>query len=795
MSFNHSGLITFVARLILTTLAVIFSTLSLATPIVLKQGDVVRVTQQIEYLFENTTANTDEDGAEISPLQQLAKPGWKQVEKNRVNFGFIKDPVWLTFEVMSKQDREWIFHLTYPLLDYLDIYVYDQQEQLVTNVFTGDLRPFHNRPINQPGFAVPIPMEANQRYRIMLRISTKGAAEAPIVLEESDKFNEDQLKREFVRGIVNGILALMLFYNLIIFLFIKSKTYLIYVLNVAVYIVQLNVFDGNGFRLMWPEQPELNLYLFPIFNALMQLTQFLFLVAFLDLLNRHTMIRLPIKIVIAILFMLPILGVTMDYHVIIPVQVIFALLVNLSGLAFSFYYALKGETSARYFFVAWFLFIIGLIIVNLKSFGLVPNNVYIEYSYQIGAFVEMTLLSLALAQRIQSSQNQVIALQDENIKTLEKYQNLYENSLSGQFQSDEEGRVLSVNPAFKQMFDRENKWAAHGDTLKNDQSKQLNVVDLVVERDDLEILDTALKEKSELINFEIKLKDSRLTQRWYSVSIRPETSDLNGKTLYDVSIIDIHEKKENDELKEKALNDRMATLEHLAIGICHELNTPLGISLTSMSHLNDLTNTIRFNTEKGTLTKSDLIKLLDEEKSASDLIISNLSKASELIQKFRHVSVKQLAIDMEDRNALEVIMEAVNEADVYHGQRDIIFNVECHENFVITGRTQAIKMILEELIQNSIQHSYEHNPKGIITISFIEKQDGYVLDYQDDGEGIDHIHRQEMFNAFFTTKRGSMGRVGLGLYKVYNLATQLLHGSIEHMETDHVHFRLRFPKQ
>lgn len=747
-------------------------------PVTLAPEQNVKVTRGTQFLFES------DQPLEIEAIRQQRQ--WQTLDKNRINFGFIEAPLWLHFQATSLENASWAMSVDYPLLDYLDIYVLSG-DQLIANVKTGDLRPFATRQFDHPNFVLPLTLDRAQTYDVYLRIETKGAAEVPITFKPKETFDSDNLLREFVRGIVNGVLAIMLFYNLIIYVFIKQKAYLFYVLSVAVYLVQLSIYDGTGFQHFWDNTPSLNHYMFPFFNGLMQLAQFLFLVVFLDILGRQAWYVKPIKVIIAFMFTLPILGVTLDYHFIIPIQVLFALFVNTAGIVFGVYFSLKGEVSARYFTLAWFLFLVGLLTVNLKSFGLLPTNVFTEYSYQIGAFVEMTLLSLALAQRIQSSQKAVIELQEQNIETLAKFQNLYENSLSGQFQTDHKGEIFSANPAFIKLFDPDNRWHL------NRPDSAVNVMKLLHSKQDFDQLTTQLAEQGSLINQEVQLKNSQGDTRWFSVSIRPEHCKESSKPNYDISVIDIHEKKENDSLKERSMKERMATLEQLAVGICHEINTPLGISVTASTHLKELNENLETAVASGKFTKQDMQNHISSEHSTVDLMHDSLKRVANLVSQFKQVSVKQLGIGMERTQLERCVQSAVDHTQEKLNGASVNVEVKVPADLTYQGYAQAIKLILIELIENSLIHSFEHHEQGMINISAQQENEHIALHYEDSGSGIDMDNKHELFNAFFTTKRGTHGHIGLGLYKVFNLVTQLLHGDIELLPEAHVHFVIRFP--
>lgn len=767
-------------RLFAFMIIALFFSSALATPLILEADYNYKITKEAQFLYDL------EGNLDINDI--MAINNWQEIDRNRINFGFIDSPVWVQFSIKGSDSPNWIIRLSYPLLDFLDIYI-TKNKKIISESHTGDLRPFHNRTFNEPQFSHPIRIEKDVIYQIFLRVDTNGSAELPIAIEEKHTFVSENRLRNLARGFINGIFVIMILYNLIIYLFIKDTSYAFYVLNAIVYLIQLSIFDGSGFQYFWPENPEYNLYAFPFFNGLMQLTQFLFLVVFLEILSRKAWYVTPVKCVIAMMIPLPILGITMDYEVIIPIQVLFAIFVNIAGMAFGLYYSFKGETSARYFTLAWFLFLLGLLIINLKSFGLIPNNIYTEYSYQIGAFIEMTLLSLALAQRIQSSQKKVIQLQNENIETLEKYQDLYQNSLSGQFQMNKNGNIQNMNPACFRML---NLTSVNQTSTEH---KSHNINDLMLDTSDLTKIQSALSSNEKIINEEIQLKTGDGQIRWFSISIRPVKEMGNNIQNFDVSVLDIHERKINHDIKERSMMDRMSSLEQLAIGICHEINTPLGVTVTASSHLKELMDDIKISFDSGQLTKNAMEEYLSDERSALDLIEAGLNRTSQLITQFKQVSVKQLGIKVSESTIISILDEVKSELKGILSKNDVHFNIQCPDEIKYHGPCDALKMIFSELIENSIIHGLNPNQTLDISIYISLMEDNIEIVYQDNGAGVQIKNTEELFNAFYTTKRGLNGRIGLGLYKLYNLATQLLKGSIEYIPADNPTFKITFPSK
>ncbi|PIV32956.1 MAG: PAS domain-containing sensor histidine kinase, partial [Lysobacterales bacterium CG02_land_8_20_14_3_00_62_12] len=96
---------------------------------------------------------------------------------------------------------------------------------------------------------------------------------------------------------------------------------------------------------------------------------------------------------------------------------------------------------------------------------------------------------------------------------------------------------------------------------------------------------------------------------------------------------------------------------------------------------------------------------------------------------------------------------------------------------------------------NSLLHGFDGREHGHIQISAAIEADVVLLQYRDDGRGMDAATQRRVFEPFFTTKRGQGGS-GLGMHILFNLVTRLLGGSVqcESAPDQGVCFSMRFPK-
>ena len=222
---------------------------------------------------------------------------------------------------------------------------------------------------------------------------------------------------------------------------------------------------------------------------------------------------------------------------------------------------------------------------------------------------------------------------------------------------------------------------------------------------------------------------------------------------------------------------KMASLGQLVTGVAHEINTPVGICITSASYLKDQSSDFFERFQKQELTRQDFAKYMDAHQTSSKLIIENLSKASELIRSFKQVAVDQSTESPRQFFMGHYIKEVL--ASLNHKIKNKNFDVvfECQQDFEVETFAGSISIILNNLIDNSLIHGFENRDEGTINIKVSQSEEDVSLAYADDGCGMEQNNIDQIFSPFFTTKR-SKGFCGLGMHIVFNQATQKLKGKL-----------------
>ena len=225
-------------------------------------------------------------------------------------------------------------------------------------------------------------------------------------------------------------------------------------------------------------------------------------------------------------------------------------------------------------------------------------------------------------------------------------------------------------------------------------------------------------------------------------------------------------------------SERMASLGGLVAGIAHDVNTPLGVSVTATSFLHDRVKKLQSAYENKKLTGNTMTSFLSEAEQTITLLTNNLNRASDLISSFKQVAVDQTSEAEREINVSEYLTEVVQSLAPNFKKTQHTIDIHCPDDLSIKCAPGVLAQILTNMIMNSLIHGFEDKTKGAIRLEISEQDNNLVINYSDDGRGLDEGTLKRHFDAFFTTRRGKGGS-GLGTHIMYNLVTQTLGGDIE----------------
>ena len=369
----------------------------------------------------------DHDGsASIAQVSNAAFAGRFHAHHDEVlNAGYSTSVFWLRVDLTyaatpSPAPRQWLLELAYPPLDHLELYLPDAQGTYRLAQRTGDALPYASRQIRQNNYLFELPLRPGQATTAYLRLHSQGSIQAPLTLWSAQAYLEDQPTRLYVLGMIYGVLLVMLVYNLFLYLSVRDVSYLYYILYIASFgLYQVSV-NGAGIAYFWPDSPWWANAATPFFIGAAGLFGCQFARHFLQLGNLSRGLDRLLKGLMAGGALVMVLAVTLRYGVALRMATLLALLFTVSIFSAGLYAWWRGLRVARWFIIAWTAFLVGGLVNTLMVLGYLPNLFITMYASQLGAALEVALLSLALADRINSlREQQAQALRDTG-RTLEQ---------------------------------------------------------------------------------------------------------------------------------------------------------------------------------------------------------------------------------------------------------------------------------------------------------------------------------------------------------------------------------------
>lgn len=251
---------------------------------------------------------------------------------------------------------------------------------------------------------------------------------------------------------------------------------------------------------------------------------------------------------------------------------------------------------------------------------------------------------------------------------------------------------------------------------------------------------------------------------------------------------------ELEETQQRVVNsEKMAALGKLMVNIAHDVNTPTGIIYSSATELLDKYALISAKYAEDELTEDEFKNYLEITGQVLDIIIRNSQKIKELVQSLKRVAMQEVTETFSDINFKELTEDVLRtlHPKLRKTRIEVITNIP--DSLVIHTVPGAWAQIFMNLIDNSITHGFGYDNPGRIEINAKVSSDVLIVEYKDNGKGMDEETKRKAFEPFFTTDEvhGS----GLGLSITYQLVAELLGGDIllESQKGKGVKFIMRIP--
>lgn len=353
----------------------------------------VPVGTHVEYLEDPTGALTIRDVA-TRPWIDAFVPSHSE----NLNLGYRDSTLWLRMRFeRGAALGPWVLEVSYPLLDELQFYSPGSTIPLVA----GDHTRLSERAFADRHFIFPIDAPELGVNVYYLRVKQVGTMSVPMRLWDRASFDSAKRDESFLLGSYYGLLFVMMAYNLFLYFIVRDRAYAAYVLFVGTMGFVIGVNNGFGGLYVWPEAPAIADWAQVAAAPMACAAGAIFTRLFLQ--TREYVPRMDralFAIALAGMAMVPI-ATSLPRVVVFWFDHVIAISTITTAYAAGVLAYRRGFKPASYYLIAFFTVFAGGLLMVARNIGL-PASVFTDYGLQVGSALEVVLLSMGLADRINS---------------------------------------------------------------------------------------------------------------------------------------------------------------------------------------------------------------------------------------------------------------------------------------------------------------------------------------------------------------------------------------------------------
>lgn len=415
-------------------------------------GFVLLLISSVAFGFEKTTIDKNLESLLIGKKAYILEDPTNALGidsvKTSANFSLLNADIatlsnanttyWLKFTIANMDNTEKNFvEFAQPFLDEISFY-YPDNDGNYRAINNGLKYPFKTRTYEQSNnFLYDLDVKPGREKTYYARVRVKQQLVLPVKVLPAQEFYSDAMNLNIWFGIYCGIILVMFLYNIFVYLSIRDKSYVYYVLHTLVVGITQATLTGFTYKYLWPDSPWFADRSFFLFTCLVSIVGVQFLIVFLRIKqNAQRMFKVlrVFQLVYVVYIITSMAGYNaITYQAMLPTQGTIAFLI----LGISIYLYRQGLSEAKYYLIGWSSLMVAIVVYALKDAGVVPYNNLTSYSLLFGSAAEVTLLSFALADKInifkrdkEASQEQALVALEENARIIREQNVILETKVN-----------------------------------------------------------------------------------------------------------------------------------------------------------------------------------------------------------------------------------------------------------------------------------------------------------------------------------------------------------------------------
>lgn len=326
---------------------------------------------------------------------------------------------WLKIEIEGAQSsgKVWLFETLDLHISHLQVYV-KTANKLQNLGQTGYHEVFANRPIRHKNFVYQVPLQDKLTY--FIRIKSEGLNPFLFKLRSTNFFVSYALSEYYILGLYYGIMLIMALYNMMLYMYVRDRMYLYYVMYVLSCLLISFAEDGLGFQFLWSSYPAFNIFIENFSNCLFLVFFSIYAKTFLNFKTYLPKLNQWLNYLLGVVALLFVVIALLPFHTSnIHIYIILLPFLLIYGAALYIYFY-QEQSFTRFFLWGYSFTMVGIISVVLRTNGVVFDNILYVYSLNIGLLIEVVFFSLALAYRLRVIKNEKEQAQEEMILQLQQ---------------------------------------------------------------------------------------------------------------------------------------------------------------------------------------------------------------------------------------------------------------------------------------------------------------------------------------------------------------------------------------
>ena len=699
-----------------------------------------------------------EDTSATQTLDDILKPdaqaGFKPVPQGvtSTNFGSTNSAFWLrlVLKTDTATPRHWMIDVAYPPLDRFDLYLSNANGSFVHHR-GGDSLPFPSRLVPHRSHITPIELEPGRSATLYLRIASQGTVSAPVTLWQPAALWQQDQRTYSIFGLYFGLLVGLLLYNLLLFLSVRDSAYLVYVVFVACIGLSQAANSGLGAQFLWPNALWWNINSINATHAASGTFGILFVRSFLA-----SKTRMPVMdrwiLAQAALWCATFFG-----SLVLPYKTAGQLVTTLalSGVVTVLWAGAlsvrRGHPGAIYFLLAWGAFLFGVVTQTMHNNGVLPSNPFTVDALLIGSALEMVLLSLALADRINAMRREKELAQAQVLAEQAMVQGLQQSQAHDRALIEHVGEGMVVVQNERIVF--VNARASEILQLSKDAIIERGFIDSINATDRVVLVERVRRQVlgqpvPELCRVRLELLGRDIKWLEFGGDMVP-WDGRHGLLIFFLDITQRH----NADLEMRAALDRQQELNELRTRFVamtsHEFRTPLATILSSQ----------------------DLLKYYSDRLSANEK--QNVLEAIEIsVHRMTHMLDRVLLLGKADAQMLEFSPHEIDLRELCETLITEAVNQQPESRCEVTAEMSGTlgsglfdERLLRHIFGNLLSNAIKYSPNGgTVHLKVYNQDTRTVFEVSDQGIGVPIDEIKHLFASFHRASNvGTIAGTGLGL--------------------------------